>query len=66
MTAKLFARLAAILMAVVLAACAAPASAPPEIRMGKIEQIQPTSINPTVTRASARCWADWPALASAA
>ena len=31
-------------MALVLAACATPPAAPPEIRMGKIEQIQPTTI----------------------
>jgi len=44
MTLKPFARLVAILMALFLAACAAPPSAPPEIRMGKIEQIAPTQI----------------------
>ena len=44
MTQSLVARLAAMLMALVLAACATPASAPPEIRMGRIEQIQPASI----------------------
>lgn len=44
MTATLLTRLAGVLMALVLAACATPASAPPEIRMGRIEQIQPTSI----------------------
>lgn len=44
MTVPFFARLVALLMALVLAACATPASAPPEIRMGKIEQIQPASI----------------------
>ncbi len=45
MTTKFFSRLAAILMALVLAACASPGgSAPPSIRMGKIEQIQPTTI----------------------
>src|ERR1700742_5133651 len=44
MTVNSVARLMAIVMALVLAACAAPPSAPPEIRMGKIEQIQPTTI----------------------
>jgi len=39
-----FARLVAIVVAAVLAACAAPQSAPPEVRMGTIEQIAPTSI----------------------
>jgi outer membrane lipoprotein SlyB len=38
-------RLAALFMAVALAACAAPqANIPPEIRMGRIEQIAPTTI----------------------
>jgi outer membrane lipoprotein SlyB len=44
MTMKFFTRIAAILMALVLAACAAPQSVPPEIRMGTIEQIAPTTI----------------------
>jgi outer membrane lipoprotein SlyB len=44
MTNKLLSRLAALLMVLVLAACAAPPAAPPDIRMGRIEQIAPTQI----------------------
>jgi outer membrane lipoprotein SlyB len=45
MPMKFLSRLATILMALMLAACAAPGgSAPPSIRMGKIEQIAPTTI----------------------
>jgi outer membrane lipoprotein SlyB len=45
MTTTFISRLAAILMAMVLTACAAPqVNVPPEIRMGKIEQIAPTTI----------------------
>lgn len=44
MSMNFFTRIGAILMALVLAACAAPQSAPPEVRMGTIQQISPTSI----------------------
>ncbi len=37
-------RVFAIVMAIVLTACAAPGAVPPEIRMGRIEQIAPTTI----------------------
>ncbi len=44
MSVNFVARLMAVVMALFLAACATPPAAPPEIRMGKIEQIQPTTI----------------------